>query len=384
MKDFQFKSPAKIVFGNGSSADLAKLITPLGAKKAFVVTGKHVGKLPEFARVVESLRAGGIECVTFDDTENDPSVRAVDAAAKALRESGCDSVIAVGGGSVIDTAKAIAMLASNAGSIRDYLFGGTKTPTAASMPLVCVPTTAGSGSEVTASSVVTDEDNDIKLSVTHPSIVPVYAVIDPTLHAGMPASVTASTGMDALTHAIEAYVSLNANPVSDAYATQAIAAISANIRTATFNPGNLEARSEMAVASSMAAIAFMNGGLGAVHGIAQSMGGVAHVAHGIANAILLPYVMEINLAGNPAKFAKIADLMGETPCGSTRATAEKAVAAVKTLCADIRIPAKLSAVGVRKDQFDAIVKGTMGYRLLAVNPVKLREQDVYDILERAL
>ena len=292
--------------------------------------------------------------------------------------------IAVGGGSVIDTAKAMCMLVTNEGSVKEYLFGGSKTVENPSLPLIVVPTTAGSGSEVSAASVITDEENDIKLSVSHEYLMPKFAVIDPLQQIHMPAFITATTGMDALTHAIESYVSLNANPFSDAYGEMAIRLIGENIRTAVHDPLNLEAREKMAVASTLAGTAFVNGGLGAVHGISQAMGGVAHVAHGTANSMMLPYVIEKNTPGNLEKFGKIAELLGENVTGLSKwEAAHCAISAVQKLAADLRIPSKLTEVGVTKEMFPAIIKGTMEYRLLAVNPVKITEQDVEEILEKA-
>lgn len=384
MKDFQFKSPTKLVFGQGSSLKLGALLKENGYHKAFVVTGNVVKTTASFKALYAALVADGIDCQLFTDTVVDPPIGVVDSAVELLKASKADVVVAVGGGSAIDCAKAMCMLANNEGSVKEYLFGGSKTVTNPSLPLIVVPTTAGSGSEVTASSVITDEENNIKLSVTHEYLLPKYAVIDPLMHVGMPLGITASTGMDALTHAIEAYVSLNASVVSDAYAEKTIALIGQNLRTATFNPSNLEARSNMAIASTLGAVAFVNGGLGAVHGIAQAMGGIAHVPHGVANALLLPHVMEVNVMGNLEKFATIATLLGEQTQGlSLRDQADLAIQAVATLAKDLRIPATLQEVGVSKDMFDAIVKGTMEYRLLAVNPVKIREQDVYAILNKA-
>lgn len=384
MKDFLFKCPTKLIFGQGSSQKLGALLKENGYRSAFVVTGNVVKTTDGFKTLYASLQADGVDCQIFTDTVVDPPIQVVDEAADILKQSQADVVIAVGGGSAIDCAKAMCMLATNEGSVKDYLFGGSKTVTTPSLPLIVVPTTAGSGSEVTASSVITDVENNIKLSVTHEYLLPKYAVIDPLMHLGMPLSITASTGMDALTHALEAYVSLNASIVSDAYAEKAIALIGQNIRTATFNPGDLEARSNMAIASTLAAVAFVNGGLGAVHGIAQAMGGIAHVPHGVANALLLPHVMEVNVMGNLQKFAHIATLLGENTQGlSLREQADLSIRAVATLAKDLRIPATLQEVHVTEDMFDAIVKGTMEYRLLAVNPVKIREQDVYHILNKA-
>jgi alcohol dehydrogenase len=384
MKHFLFRSPTKIIFGEGEALKLAYLCEQLRIEKPFIVTDKVIEKLSSFQAVLEALKQEGMDWVLYSDTVVDPPADLVDHTAGILKESGCDGVIAVGGGSSIDTAKAICMLANNEGSIRDYLFGGTKTVSKPSLPLLAVPTTAGSGSEVTAASVITDTENNIKLSVTHEYLMPLYAVVDPVLHKAMPPFITATTGMDALTHAIEAYVSLNASHISDAYAEKAMLLIMENIRTAMFNPENMEARSNMAIASVMAATAFVNGGLGAVHGISQAIGGVAHVAHGLANSMMLPYVMEKNIMGNINKFAKIAWLLGEKTEGlSVRDQASLSIKAVDKLVDDLRIPRKLSEVKVSREMFREIVKGTMEYRLLAVNPVPIREQDVYDILEKS-
>jgi alcohol dehydrogenase class IV len=384
MKNFLFKSPTKIVFGENEALKIHIICSQLGLKKLFIVTDKVIEETIPFRNFSEALKTAGFDTVVYSDTVVDPPVDVVDRIARILKDSGCDAVIAVGGGSPIDTAKAITMLASNRGSIKEYLFGGTRTVNNRSLPLIAVPTTAGSGSEVTSASVITDTENDIKLSVTHEYLAPLYTVVDPVMQKGMPPFITATTGIDALTHALEAYVSLNASPVSDAYAEKAMAMIAENIRTATFNPENLEARSNMAIASVMAAVAFSNGGLGAVHGISQAMGGVAHVAHGLANSLMLPFVMEKNVAGNIKKFAKIAELLGERTEGlSIREQADLSIKAVVRLVRDLRIPEKLSEVKVTREMFPSIVRGTMEYRLLAVNPVRIREQDVYEILEKA-
>lgn len=384
MKDFLFKSPTKVKFGAGISFQLYEIFEEMGAKKPFIVTGKHVGKTDEFAKIIASLEEKGYSVQLFTDTQPDPPIDVCDAAGQVLKDSGCDVCVAVGGGSVIDTAKAMCMLVTNEGSVKEYLFGGSKTVEKPSLPLIAVPTTAGSGSEVSAASVITDEENDIKVSVSHEYLMPKFAIIDPLQQLHMPAFITATTGMDALTHAIESYVSLNANPFSDAYGEMAIRLIGENIRTAVHDPLNLEAREKMAVASTLAGTAFVNGGLGAVHGISQAMGGVAHVAHGTANSMMLPFVIEKNIPGNLEKFGKIAALLGENVTGLSKwEAAQCAITAVQKLAADLRIPKKLTEVGVTKEMFPAIIKGTMEYRLLAVNPVKITEQDVEEILEKA-
>ncbi|MFT3984997.1 MAG: iron-containing alcohol dehydrogenase [Lachnospiraceae bacterium] len=390
MQDFLFKSPTKILFGRNASQKLKPILESLHVKRIVIVTDRILKKSLPVIAMTEKLREEGFETEIFSDTVADPPIEVVDQAAETLKKSKADLVLAVGGGSSIDTAKAMCMLATNEGSIREYLFGGSRTVTNRPIPLIAVPTTAGSGSEVTAASVITDNQRNCKLSVTHEYLMPLYAIVDPLMQKGMPALITASTGMDALTHAIEAYVSLHAAAVSDAYAETAIRLIGESLRTATFDPENLEARSSMAVASVMAATAFVNAGLGAVHGIAQAMGGIAHTPHGIANSLLLPYVMKTNLPGNIKKFAKIAELLGENIDGmAIRDAAELSVDTVRILGCDLRIPDKLTKLNtiqvppVTKEMFPTIVSGTMEYRLLALNPVKIREEDVYAILNKA-
>lgn len=385
MKDFMFKMPAKIRFGVGITKQLgAVLKEEMGFKKAFVATDKGIAAAGILDHIRAGLEAGNMEYQIYGEMVPDPTIEVVDEAARVLRESGADVVVAAGGGSPIDTAKAICMLQTHEGSVREYLFGGTKQVEKEIMPLICVPTTAGTGSEMTAASVITNNQEKTKVSVTHENLIPKMAFIDPALQVGMPPFITATTGMDALTHAIESYVSLNAEPVSDAMGIAAIKMIGENLRTAVSDGGNLEARTNMALASTIAGAAFMNGGLGVVHGIAQTIGAVAHVPHGVANALLLPYCMQRNIVGNLKKFAEIAAALGENISGMTeRQAAQAAVDAVFQLAMDLRVPMKLKDVGVTEEMFPEIIKGTMEYRLLSVNPCKLTEKDVEEILKQA-
>lgn len=385
MKNFLFKMPTKLEYGVGSRYKIAEICKNMGFKKVFVLTGPNIVKTEIIASVKAVMDEAGMDYEVYSDIVTDPPIDVVDKTADVLRKSGADVVLAVGGGSTIDTAKTIAMLQTHEGSVREYLFGGTKSVTKPCMPLICVPTTAGSGSEVTAAAVVTDKENNIKVSVTHENLIPAIAVIDPELHVSMPKGVTASTGMDALTHAIEAYVSLNANPMSDMYAMFAIKMIGENLRTAVSNGNNLEARGKMAIASSVAAAAFMNGGLGVVHGIAQSMGGVIPISHGLANGMILPYAMKRNYVGNMEKFKNIAVALGKNVEGMClRDAALASVEAVFELSKDIGMPMKLQEVGFKEDHIPAVVDGTMGYRLLAINPCKLGPDDVKNILLSAM
>jgi alcohol dehydrogenase len=386
MKQFEFKLPARVRFGAGITAQLGKMLKDLGYGKVFIGTGSFLVTTPVIAAVKASLEDAGLAYEVYSEMKPDPTIEQVDAAAAVLRKSGADVVIAVGGGSSIDGSKAMCLLKTHEGSIRDYLFGGSKAVTGPVMPLIAVPTTAGSGSEVTASSVITDLQNEIKLSVTHERLIPAMAVVDPLLHVGLSPFTTATTGMDALTHAIEAYVSLNAEPFSDALALHAIKLVAENLRLATADGNNIKARTNMAAASTMAAAAFMNGGLGVVHGIAQAMGGVAHISHGAANALILPYAMKRNCVGNLEKFKNIAVALGEKTEGvSLREAAELSAEATMQLALDLRIPTKLtdSRVNITKDLFSKIIEGTMAYRLLPLNPCKLDATDIERILEEA-
>jgi len=386
MKQFEFKLPTKIKFGVGITAQLGMMLKDMGYKKVFVGTGSFLVTTPVIDAVKSSLEHAGLPYEVYSDMKPDPTIEQVDAASEALRKSGADVVVAVGGGSSIDTSKAICMLQTHEGSVRDYLFGGSKSVVNPVMPLIVIPTTAGSGSEVTASSVISDVQNEIKLSVTHENLIPKLALIDPMLHVGLSPFITATTGMDALTHAIEAYVSLNAEPITDALALQTIKMVADNLRIATADGSNVEARSNMAVASTIAAAAFMNGGLGVVHGIAQAMGGVAHIAHGTANALILPYAMKRNCVGNLEKFKNIAVTMGENVEGmSLREAAGMSAEAVMQLNKDLGIPTKLSdpRINITKDMFSKIIEGTMAYRLLAINPCKLNAKDIENILNEA-
>jgi alcohol dehydrogenase len=381
---FEFSTRARIIFGAGKAARLGALLADGGYAKPFILTGRHVSKTEAFRRLARSLEDAGIEAEICADSRADPETTFVDALAERIKEGGYDVVAAVGGGSPIDGAKAAAMLASNGGEAKEYMFGGGKTVTKPPLPLIAVPTTAGSGSEVTASSVLTDVVAGQKRSITSPLLVPLAALVDPEMHVDMPGGVTSTTGMDALTHALEAYVSKSANPVSDAFGEAAMARIARNIETAFNSPDNLGARGEMAAASTLAGMAFTSGGLGAVHGISQAIGGLAHVAHGLGNALLLPYVMEVNLPGAVARFARVAELLGAGRGDKSGAyMAELSVELVRELNGRLKIPSKLGEVGVTRDMFPRVVKEAMEYRLMPQNPVRWTEEDVYSVLEKA-
>ena len=384
-KQSVFYSPVRIVSGVGESLKLGHWMDVYNAKKMLIITGGHVAKTEAFGNILMSLDEAGAAYKLFTECIPEPPMEIVDDLADKMRAGDIDMVAAVGGGSVLDTAKAVCMLKNNPGRIKEYLFGGGRTPQFPSVPLLCVPTTAGSGSEVSCASVIEDTDRHIKLSCTHPNLYPAAAILDPLMQAGMPQMVAAGTGMDALTHAIESFTSKNASAFSDMCARMAIKLIGANLPVVVSDPYNLESRMNMSQASSMAAMAMANGGLGAVHGISQAMGGVAHTPHGITNAILLPKVMGYNYIGNPEKFAEIAELLGADVSGMcVEEAAAKSVDVVCELNHRIGIPDYVDSLGVTSDMFGDIVEGTMGYRLLWMNPVEFTENMAYEILSECM
>lgn len=383
--EFEFYSPIKIVTGVGESQKLNKWVELFHASLVLVIVDGVVAKTDAFLAMTESMKEQGISFDIFSDTIPEPPMELIDNLAAQVREKAYDLVIAVGGGSPMDTAKAVCMLKNNEGRIKEYLFGGSRTPKYPSVPLICIPTTAGSGSEVSCASVIEDTEEHIKLSCTHPNLYAKVAILDPLMQKGMPASVTAGTGMDAMTHAIESYTSKNSSVFTEMYARKAIAIIAKHLPIAVKEPENLESRMMMAQASTMAAITMANGGLGAVHGISQSMGGVAHTPHGITNAILLPKVMKYNYKGDMEKFADIAALLGvDTSEMTTEEAAQAAGKKIAEINAEIGIPDNITSLKVTKDMFPEIVKGTMGYRLLWMNPIPFTEELGYKILEESL
>lgn len=384
MKDFYFRMLTKVRYGAGISKNVAEFCREMNGTKVFLMVDRILIDNNMIDHVFKSFDEAKMEYSLFTGIVPEPPVKVIDEVAGVMREAGCDICVSIGGGSTIDTAKAVCMLQTHEGSIKDYLFGGTKTVVNQCVPLICIPTTAGTGAEVTAASVIDDTDNNVKLSVTHENLIPSLALLDPELQESLPPMVTATTGMDALTHAIESYVSLNSNPIGDAYGYQTMKLIGENLRKAVSNGSDIEARGNMVIASLLGGAAILNCGLGVIHGIAQSIGGIAHVPHGLANALILPYAMKRNFVGNLEKFKDIAVALGANVNGLTlREAAELSVKMIEDLENDIGIPRKLSQVGVTREMFPQIIEDTMAYRLLAINPIKITRKHVEDILEEA-
>ena len=382
--DFIFRTRTKVIFGFDSAARIGSICKENGFHRVFVITDKNVEQLDVMKTVLSSLKAEAIEYGFSNEVEREPHSDSIDYIAALVKDYGPDAVVAVGGGSTIDTAKAVCTLQTNEGSSKEYIFGAEKSVGRPGIPSVVIPTTSGSGSEVTPAAVLSDEVQQKKASISCDWQMPTVAIIDPKASIDMPKDVTAATGMDALTHAIESYTATSATPFSDALAIEAIRMIGANIMKAYEDPGDMEARANMAIASTMAGMSFANGGLGAVHGIAQAIGGVSFVSHGVANSVMLPYVMRKNYVGNLKKFGQIAAALGGDITGLTeKQAAEKSVEIVEKLARDLGIPATLRELGIKKEMFPKIIEETMAYRLLSVNPVTLTEEDIEVILRES-
>jgi len=383
----QFQCPAKIVTGDGSASAVGAEAQALRITRTVVVTDKVLReKTDSVSRVVAGLQAAGIAVEVFDEVEPDPLVGTARRSAEFARRFAPDGIVGLGGGSPLDIAKATAAVLANETPL-DQMWGVANIPKPA-LPMILLPTTAGTGSEVTPNCILTDAKPDgghMKKGIVSPHILARTAIVDPCLTATAPPVVTAAAGMDALTHAIETYVSRNAQPITMPLALEAVRLIGKYLRRAVADGSDLEARRHMANASMLAGLAFANGFLGAVHAIAMAMGGQFNVAHGIANALMLPYVMEFNEMAATEKFARIAAALGEPIEGlSERDAARRAALAVHQLVTDVGLPHVLADVKISEDRIPALAEESFGnQRLLKNNPRSATVQDLARILESA-
>lgn len=382
IRPFSYHIPTSIEFGWGALARLADLAKGLGGTRAMVVGDPGVAEAGLVGRAVAVLAAGGIPAVAFDDVESDPDIRSVEEATRRAKAERCDVIVGIGGGSALDTAKAVGLMLANPGSIRDYV-GIGKVPVPG-IPVVAIPTTAGTGSELTIWSVLSDKERRVKNIVGSVLNCPRIALLDPELTLSLPPGVTAATGMDALTHALESYVNKAAQPLSEAMSEQAMALIARSLRVAVAQPDDARARSDMLLASAMAAMAFSSTRLGLVHALALPLGARFHIPHGLVNAILLPAVMRFNLPGNLPKYARIAEIFGErvAPLSPVEA-AERSVAAVERLKADVGIAATLGQFGMTEADLDDVVDEAMQSGNVAVNPRRPTREDLKALLRAA-
>ncbi|MFH5183910.1 iron-containing alcohol dehydrogenase [Paenibacillus sp. TAB 01] len=380
---FRYELPTIIEFGVGAAKTLPRHVSELGGSKALIVCDPGVLRAGGVDKLTEPLEQAGIPYILYSDIEPDPHIESVDAATALAKAEGCDLVVGVGGGSSLDTAKAVGLMMTNDGNIRDYV-GINKVPRKGA-PVIAVPTTAGTGSELTIWSVLSDKKAKVKLSVGSAYNCPTLALCDPELTVTLPAHVTAATGMDALTHALESFVNKATQPISEGMSVQAMKMIARSLRLAVVQGENLTARHDMLLASLIAAMAFNPTRLGLSHALAIPLGAHFKIPHGTVNAILLPEVMAFNLIGNLEKFREIAVIFGEkTDHLSLREAAELSVAAIRRLNADIGITQTLSDYGVTEDALDRIVEEAMLSGNVPVNPVKPTLEDLKQICRAAM
>ncbi|WP_125154608.1 1,3-propanediol dehydrogenase [Clostridium rectalis] len=384
MRMYDYLVPAVNFMGAGSISVIGERCKILGGKKALIVTDKFLRNMEGGAveLTVKYLTESGIDVVYYDGVEPNPKDTNVKDGLEIFNKEKCDMIITVGGGSAHDCGKGIGIAATHEGDLYDY--AGIETLTNPLPPIVAVNTTAGTASEVTRHCVITNTKTKVKFVIVSWRNLPLVSINDPMLMIKKPAGLTAATGMDALTHAVEAYVSKDANPVTDAAAIQAIKLIANNLRQAVALGENLLARENMAYASLLAGMAFNNANLGYVHAMAHQLGGLYDMPHGVANAMLLPHVERYNLISNPKKFADIAEFMGENIEGlSIMEAAEKAIDAMFRLSKDLGIPTSLKDMGVKEEDIEYMAEMALKDGNAFSNPRKGNKQDIIEIFKAA-
>ena len=393
MNEFSFSVPQNITVGKGSLAKLPEIAKKSGGSHAFLMSGPHLAKMGLVEKAANSLKSAGIAVDTFTDIEGNPSVETVDKATVAFKE-GADFIVAFGGGSPMDVAKAVGVTAKYGGSITEYE-GAHKVP-GPIIPLIAIPTTAGTGSEVTAFSVITDHSRDYKLTVFSYEILPAYAILDAELLTTAPASVAAACGIDAFIHAEEAYISTAASPFSDAMAEKAMSLIGKNIRRFVANRGDIEAAESMLVGSLFAGIAFSFARLGNVHAMSHPVSAFFDVPHGVANAVLLPVIAEYNALADHGRYLTIYNDISPIPAYEEEFEPMMLVDAIRELCGEIGIPANLTEAinNVSKtgpvsaeeieNKIEAMAVDAMKSGNIAVNPRSSRQCDIEMLYRKAL
>jgi alcohol dehydrogenase len=375
--------PTVNLMGAGAVQQVGKQAKILGGKVAFLVTDDYLNKSGMAKQIADIIEAEGVKVVIYAGAEPNPTDKNVHAGVEIFQEEGCNMIISLGGGSSHDCAKGIGLVAGNGGKIQD--FEGVDQSEKPMVPMIAINTTAGTGSEMTRFCIITDTSRHIKMAIVDWHTTPNVSINDPLLMMGMPASLTAATGMDALTHAVEAYVSIAATPVTDSAALMAIKLISKYLRRAVANGSDFEARDQMAYAQFMAGMAFNNASLGYVHAMAHQLGGFYNLPHGVCNAVLLPHVSRFNLIGNLERFGDIAEALGENIRGlSARDAAEKALTAIATLSKDVNIPTGLTELGVKEEDLKLMAENAMKDACSLTNPRLAKLEDVIQIYKNAL
>lgn len=372
-------------FGPGAREVLPQEITRLGFRKAFVATDKDLIKFGVADKVLKVLEGAGIPYEVFSEIKPNPTVSNVKAGVEAFAASGADFIIAIGGGSSMDTAKAIGIITNNPEFSDVVSLEGVADTKKKSVPIIALPTTAGTAAEVTINYVITDEVNEKKMVCVDPNDIPVMAIVDAELMYTLPRSLTAATGMDALTHAIEGLITKGAWEMSDMFELQAIEMIARHLETAVNEPQNADARNGMAVAQYIAGMAFSNVGLGVVHGMAHPLGAIFDIPHGVANALLLPTIMEFNMPAAIEKYVRIAKAMNVYSNGMTdEEAARAAVDAVRALAERVGIPQHLAELGIKEEDIDRLAAAAAADVCTPGNPRPVDKEIIRELYMKVL
>jgi alcohol dehydrogenase len=380
---YGFFIPTVTLLGVGAAKDAGTQAKALGATNLLIVTDAGLAKLGVADNIKKLITDAGLKAVIYSGAEPNPTDKNVRDGVKAYKENKCDGIVSLGGGSSHDCGKGIGLMIANGGDIRDY--EGVNKSTKPMPPFLAINTTAGTASEMTRFCIITNSDTHVKMAIVDWRVTPNVAIDDPLLMVGMPPALTAATGMDALTHAVEAYVSTIANPITDACALMAIKLIADYLRPAVANGTNLEARDKMAYAEYLAGMAFNNASLGYVHAMAHQLGGFYNLPHGVCNAILLPEVSAYNKIACPQRFADIAVALGENIAGLAPVdAADVAIAAIRKLSKDVGIPSGLSELGVKEADFEVMATNAKKDACQFTNPRLANLQQVMGIFAAAM
>ncbi|WP_343348794.1 iron-containing alcohol dehydrogenase [Terrisporobacter petrolearius] len=382
MKDFSFKIPQNIEFGMGSLRKLPKILKESNSEHVLLISDRGLESIGVVGKIQGIIEAGGIKCTTYLEVKPNPTIAIVDEATALYKECKATSIVALGGGSPLDVAKAVGVLANHGGKITDYE-GNHKVPGPV-VPMIAIPTTAGTGSEVTASCVITDESRNYKMTVFSYENLPKYVVLDPELIMTAPASIAASCGVDALIHALEAYISRNASPFSDAMAEKAMELIGGNLRRFVANRQDEEAACAMMAGCNFAGIAFAWARLGNVHAMSHPVSAYFHVPHGVANSILLPTVIEYNTLADNGRYEVIYNYIRKNNEVLNGFKPEMLVEELKKLNADLGIPKSLSEVGVKEEMIEDMANDAMMSGNIPANPRQTNVKDIIELYKKAL
>ncbi|OOE95236.1 L-threonine dehydrogenase [Salinivibrio sp. AR640] len=378
-----FFIPAVNLMGAGCLLEAADAIQSHGFKKALIVTDKVLNEIGVVKQIAALLDSRQVDSVVYDGTQPNPTTGNVAQGLELLQANQCDCVISLGGGSPHDCAKGIALVATNGGHISDY--EGVDQSAKPQLPLIAINTTAGTASEMTRFCIITEEERHIKMAIVDKHTTPIISVNDPELMLAKPASLTAATGMDALTHAVEAYVSTAATPITDAVALKAMTLIQEHLRTAVADGQNIEAREQMAYAQFMAGMAFNNASLGYVHAMAHQLGGFYDLPHGVCNAVLLPHVQRYNAQVCASRLRDVATAMGvDTENMTEDEGAKAAIQAIQSLSTDVGIPAGLNELGVKQDDIDVLTENALKDACGFTNPKQATHEEIAKIFMEAM